>query len=99
MKSLEKLETLLIGENGLLIKLRLGDGLDQDTVNDILITLSELSNEWSHLDLIPKKSIELFIDIYPTMESSLELYSSDDKIKIMDVADKIINSVKDCVIN
>lgn len=95
---LEKLEELLLSEDGLLVSLRLGNGLDQEKVENICCVLNELQVEWEDCDYIPKKAADIFIDFYPAMESSCGLYSEDESDKIIDSADKIMDLIRDCVI-
>jgi hypothetical protein len=96
--NIKKLEELLLGDAGLLIALRLGNGLNIRKADEIIKILETLSNEWADKDYIPKKAAELFIDFYPAMESACGLYSDNESINIMDVADKIVDLIRDCVI-
>lgn len=100
MKSskLEQLENLLLSEDGLLVSLRLGNGLDEEKVENICCVLKELQVEWEDYDFIPKKAVDIFIDFYPAMESSCGLYSEDEADKIIDKADKIMDLIRDCII-
>ncbi|AEV68911.1 hypothetical protein [Acetivibrio clariflavus] len=91
------LEELLLSDNGLLVSLRLGDGLKQDKVEMICKLLEELAKDWASIDCIPKKAVDLFIDFYPAMESSCGLYNEEEQVLIMDVADKIMDLIRECV--
>lgn len=95
---LEFLEQLLIGEDGMLLSLRMGDGLQEKKVQQVIDVLGKLSKEWSGSECIPKKAVDLFIDIFPVMQSSCDWYSEAEVIKIMDAADQIVNSIRDCII-
>lgn len=97
--NLNILEQLLIGQDGILLSLRMGDGLEEEKVERIIRILGKLSKEWSGNESIPKKAVDLFIDIYPVMQSSCDLYSEETAVKIMNVADKIIDSIRNCIIN
>lgn len=96
--NMEFLEQLLIGEDGMLLSLRMGEGLQEKKVQQIIDVLVKLSKEWSGSDCIPKKALDLFIDIFPVMQSSCDWYSEEETIKIMNAADRIIDSIRDCII-
>jgi len=98
MDNIEKLEELFLGDDGLLISLRLGNGLNMKKVDEIIKILKVLSKEWANQNYIPKRAAEIFIDFYPAMESVCGLYSDDESTNIMDVADKILDLIRDCVI-
>lgn len=95
--NLEKLEELLLSEDGLLVSLRLGNGLDEVKVEKICYVLKELKVEWEDFDFIPKKAVDIFIDFYPAMESSCGLYSEEESDKIIDTADKIMDLIRECI--
>ncbi|MBW5470330.1 hypothetical protein GPJ61_21115 [Brevibacillus formosus] len=96
-EKLEVLEELLLGEEGLLISLRLGDGLNQKRVDEVCNILAELEVDWSGKDFIPKKAADLFVDLYPAMESSCGLYDENEGQEIMDAADKIMDRIRGCI--
>ncbi|AZU60533.1 hypothetical protein [Neobacillus mesonae] len=95
--NLELLEELLLDVNGLLISLRVGDGLNKEKVNQVYKVLTDLAAGWKGQEKIPKKAVDLFIDIYPGMLSSSDYYSHEVAIEIMDCCDKIIDLIKDCI--
>lgn len=94
---MEILEELLIGEDGILLSLRMGDGLQEEKVKQVIDIIAKLSEEWFGSDCIPKKAVDLFIDIYPVMQSTCDWYSETEATKIMDSADRIIDSIRDCI--
>ncbi len=97
--NLEKLEILLLSENGLIIKLRMGEGLDSNLVDEICETLSILKDEWKNSLFIPKKAVDMFVDFYPAMESCIGLYDQFESDKIMLVTDRIMDSIRECYCN
>lgn len=99
VNNLDILEEELLGDDGLIISLRFAKGLDEDKVLNICSTLKKLSKEWEKMDSIPKKAADLFIDFYPTVEAACELYDEEVKIRIMDSVDKIMDLMRDCLIN
>ena len=94
----EQLKELLLGDTGLLVSLRLGDGLDNEKVMEIINILKKLKLEWEKENTIPKKAVDLFIDFYPVMESASVLYSDNESNMIMDAADKIMDLIRDCIL-
>lgn len=95
---LELLEELLLGDNGLLISLRLAGGLNNDKVDKVCEVLDKLASDWEDQDTIPKKAADLFIDFYPAMESVCGLYEEDEVVEIMNAADKIMDRIRDCIV-
>lgn len=97
-KHIEVLENKLFDDNGLLIKLRLGKGLDESKVKEICDSLSELIDELKNVDYIPKRLALIFVDLYSAVESTCSLYNEEEINKIMDFADIIMNLVRECLI-
>lgn len=95
---IELFEKLLLSEEGLLIKLRLGKGLDRVKYDSICYLLEELAAEWKGIDTIPKKAAELFVDLYPAMDATSYQYKNDEAIIIKEAADKLISLIRDCCI-
>jgi len=91
------LEELLLNDEGLLISLRLGNGLNMEKIDLICGILKELSDEWKKDDVIPKKAANLFVDFYQAIESSCGLYNDEKQIQIMNAADKIMDLIRECV--
>ena len=98
MSNIEKLEALLLSENGMLISLRLAQGLDNKKVEEICKILLLLKEEWKDKKEIPKKAVGIFIDFFPAMEAISDFYPENEAIKIMNVADKIIHLIRDCIV-
>lgn len=95
--TLDNFEQLLIGDDGLLVSLRMGEGLQKEKVQQIICVLGKLSKEWESSDCIPKKAVDLFIDIFPVIQSSCSWYSDEEAEDIMDAADRIIDSIRNCI--
>lgn len=94
---LTKLEELLLSDEGILVSLRLGDGINQQKVDLVCKILGELSTEWEQNDSIPKKAADLFVDFYPAVESACGLYSNEEQIVIINTADKIMDLIRECI--
>ncbi|MDQ0891405.1 hypothetical protein QFZ81_006493 [Paenibacillus sp. V4I9] len=54
-------DLLLHQDDGLLIKLRMGDGLDKSKVDEISTVLSQLAIEWENDDKISKEAVDYFL--------------------------------------
>lgn len=93
---LDKFENLL-GESGFEMKLRLAKGIDEEMVPEIYKTLELIVAECKKSDYIPKKAASLFVDFYPSMENISSFYSPEESIKIMNIADKIMDLIRECV--
>lgn len=95
---LELFEELLLGDEGLLISLRLARGLSNEKVDKVCEVLDKLASDWENQDSIPKKAVDLFVDFYPAMESTCGLYEEDELIEIMNAVDKIMDRIRDCIV-
>ncbi|WP_066308949.1 hypothetical protein [Bacillus sp. FJAT-29814] len=95
--NLDLLEELLLGDDGLLIKIRSADGLDKEKAEQIYKVLTDLALEWKDRDSIPKKAADLFIDIYPAMLNQSDYYSEEKAIEIMDCCDKMLDLIRRCI--
>ena len=99
LNNVELLESLLLSDSGIIISLRMGDGLNFSLVDKVCEVLVELKDEWKVKDSIPKKAVDLFVDFYPAMESCEGLYNKKEFTEILDAADKIMNYIRDCYCN
>lgn len=95
--NLELLEELLIGNDGLLISLRMAEGLNKEKAEQIYKVLADLAVDWKDQNYIPKKAVDLFIDIYPVMLNQSDYYSEEKAIEILDCMDKIIDLIRRCI--
>jgi hypothetical protein len=93
----DTLENLILGDDGLLISLRLGYGLKSEKVSEIIDVLDHLSEEWAESEYIPKKAAGMFADFYLAAYGSLGLYNEEEGLKIEDAVDKIMDSIRKCV--
>ncbi|GGE21374.1 hypothetical protein GCM10011571_24330 [Marinithermofilum abyssi] len=94
---IDMLEKLLVGDEGLLISLRFGDGLNKNNLEKVFNILETLAEEWSDEHCIPKKAVDLFVDIYPVMVSACKLYDKKEEMEILNAADKIMDLIRECV--
>jgi hypothetical protein len=99
LNKVDLLEELLLSDSGLIISLRMGDGLNVSLVDEICMLLDKLKVEWEKKDSIPKKAVDLFVDFYPAMESCEGLYNEKEFTEILDAADKIMNYIRACYCN
>lgn len=93
----DMLEKLLLDDDGLLISLRMADGLNKDKAEQVYKVLIELAEEWKGQDAIPKKAVDLFIDIYPVMLGQSDYYGEKEAIEIMDCCLKIMDLIRECI--
>ncbi|MGG1516940.1 hypothetical protein ABE504_16145 [Paenibacillus oryzisoli] len=90
-------DLLLHEDDGLLIKLRMGDGLDRSRVDEICAVLGQLAIEWKNDDKISREAVDYFIHIDPVMNATLSLYSEKQQEEILYALDTIMNSVRHCL--
>ncbi|MFE5321636.1 hypothetical protein ACFQ88_23305 [Paenibacillus sp. NPDC056579] len=92
------LGNLLLHENeGLLIKLRMGDGLDKGRVSEICAVLNQIAIQWKHDDRIPKEAVDYFINIDPVMNAVLNYYSAEHQEDILAALDTIMECIRQCI--
>jgi hypothetical protein len=90
-------ELLLHQDDGLLIKLRMGDGLVKSKVDEVCAVLSQLAIEWGNDDKISKEAVDYFIHIDPVMNAALNLYSEKQQAEILIALDTIMDNVRHCL--
>lgn len=83
---LDLLEKSIIGRQGFLGKLRMGDGLDEEKYNVTCEIMKDLILEYKEKDVVPKKAAELFIDLYHSMISFIEWHNEEEVEKILQAA-------------
>lgn len=98
MNKIEELKELFLSDDGLLVSLRLGDGLDKKKSDRICCILKDLKEEWKYSDCIPKMAVDIFIDFYPAIESSYKLYNDEEVNEIIESADIIMELIRDCIV-
>lgn len=98
MSNYERLCFLLLDINdGLLIDLRFGKGINHNKANEILEVLLDIKNNYKNSDVISKELCNLFIDFYPFIDGSLSLYSIEEVHEILEISDKILDAMRACV--
>ncbi|BFT72355.1 hypothetical protein [Paenibacillus sp. P36] len=90
-------DLLLHRDDGLLIKLRMGNGLDKSKVDEICAVLTQLAIEWENDDKISKEAVEYFIHIDPVMNATLSRYSEKQQAEILIALETIMNKVRHCL--
>jgi hypothetical protein len=90
-------DLLLHQDDGLLIKLRMGDGLDKSKVDEICTVLSQLAIEWEKDDKVSKEAVDYFIHIDPVMNATLNRYSEKEQAEILIALDTIMDKVRHCL--
>ena len=66
-------------------------------IEEIEIVLKALAKEWQSKGYVPKKVVNIFVDCYSAMESVSSRYSGDEAEKIIEVADRIMDLIRDCI--
>lgn len=99
MDKLDELIDLVLGDEGFLIKLRLGYGFDNRKFEKIKVVLKELAIEWEKESAIPKKACDVFVDFCPAIEGVLNLYDESERYVIMEAEDDIMALIRDCICN
>ncbi|MBA2937104.1 hypothetical protein HZF08_02160 [Paenibacillus sp. CGMCC 1.16610] len=90
-------DLLLNQDDGLLSKLRIGEGLDKSKVDEICSILTQLAIEWENDDKISKEAVDYFIHIDPVMNATLSRYSEKQQAEIIIALDTIMDKVRNCL--
>lgn len=98
MKSkIEFLNDLIIGEDGLLVNLRMGSGFDEFKYNLICDTISELTSMLKNSTNIPKSLAVIIVDLYYSIKQNSDLYNEEEEEKILYAAAKINELIFDLI--
>lgn len=89
----DKIENLLIGEDGILISLRFGDGLPKSLVKNLFYELEKLSNLLIKEKSIPKSFFYLIVDSIMVISSSVDI--NEDKKVILHFLDEFVDKLKE----
>jgi len=85
----------LIDEGGMLYKIALNKGIDENAVDKLMEALNFLVLHYKDAESIPKKLAAAFIDITPLFERSISMYSETDQERIEDIRNDIVSLAED----
>jgi hypothetical protein len=97
MKKLDKLNDLLYSDDGLLISLRMGDGLNKEKFSEVCEILKELATEWAGKDEISKYGAHLLFELYPALIGGSGFYGKEEQVQIEDATNQIYNLIVNCL--
>jgi len=99
--NIERLEEALYGDEGFLIKLRMMNGFDENKFEEVCSILKDCEIEWKNIDSIPKRAVNLIVEICPAIMTYLDnsLYCKKDEKwneKMWDAYLKIYDLILNC---
>lgn len=90
---ISKIEDQLIGENGIALRIRLGEGLFDNEVNELFANLDLLKNEISTDKLVPIEFMLLVTDCISSIYASFE-YNQGHQEKILLFIDQFLEKLR-----
>ncbi len=95
----ESVRSLLSAAEAFLVPLRLGEGLQEQRLNDLCGVLRACAHEWACAAAIPKAAANVLVDLFPAIEacSYLASYDGDEAQRIRNAAQTIGDLVHACV--
>jgi len=85
---------LLEAVNGFLIPLRLGHGYDEEKFQDLCRSIRDFHQIYADVDTLPKMSVSIFVDLFPSIEGCIPLYKDDQK-RILDAAVTLVDVISE----
>lgn len=83
---INNLETLVLGENGFLVKLRCENKFDESMYSEIKTILKSLVSEWKLQDYVPKKGLLIIIELVEFLSRNSNFLNREDSIKVEDAS-------------
>ncbi|GAA3360908.1 hypothetical protein [Saccharopolyspora gregorii] len=77
--------------------LRMNEGFDEEKYRIVLESLEALAREWAELEQLPKATVSVLVDVFPTTESNAHLYDGALKERIAEAAYELHEHVQLCV--
>lgn len=81
----------------IMLDLRFLRGLDNEKACKFRKILKKIINEWRDEQCVPKILCNMFIDFYPSAETSAFLYNESEKSEILQFADEMLGLMHTCV--
>lgn len=95
--SILRLQQVLFSDDGLMMLLRYGHGLNHDKFKETCEILKVIAAELSETNEVPKILVNIFVTLYPTMESCSYMYNQAEAEKIREAAEIILDLIGECV--
>jgi hypothetical protein len=81
----------LVGEDSIPVKLRMGNGLDREQLQQVKDAIVFLTEKWKSQETASKRVAAAFVDIQTGMEWGSRLYSEAEQDEIEDAANELVD--------
>ena len=77
------------------VPLRMGVGFNDELFNKFCNIVKVCKEQWAHQECIPKRAVQLLVDIYPAMLSSSHFYNESINEEINKGIDDVTDLIRD----
>ena len=81
----------------LAVPLRMGDGVDEQALDDLRRTLSDAAVRWRTEDVVPKRAAALLVELYPALVGTVDLYEGGDAERIRNICEELLELSLECL--
>jgi hypothetical protein len=93
----DMLDALIDSTNDFLVPLRTLSGFDEAKFESLCEVLRSCGNEWSGVELIPKRAADVLIDLFPLTLACADLYRGPEVDRIREAAVTLNSLSKDAL--
>jgi hypothetical protein len=79
------------------VPLRMRDGFDEAAFTALVSSLSACAREWDGADALPRRGVNVLVDILPTLEALIESYEPAVSARIREASFELQESIWECV--
>lgn len=79
------------------VPLRMKDGIDDQALANLKSALSDCADAWRGVDTIPRRAVNVLVDISPTMETFVQSYGEPTAGRLRETAYSLQELVWACV--
>ena len=91
------IEELAAAAEGLLVSLRLNEGIPDEKLNRLVSALSQAGEQWRGSQDVPKRLAAILLEIYPAVEAASHLYEDEEAESIQQAAAEIFEEAIRCL--
>jgi hypothetical protein len=81
----------LVSQESLPVRLRMGEGLDEEQLAQVKGALHFLVERWRHRTEVPKRVAAAYVDLQSSMQWGWDRYSETEQIAIEDAANELVD--------
>lgn len=93
----EYVAELVAAASEFVVGLRMREGVSEDSFQRLSSALRNFASSWEGQDEIPRLAANVLVDIFPATESSADLYESEERNRIQEMAFELHELIQECV--